>query len=955
MASKKSKILGLILLLYSVANFAQVVDSAFVTKKNQEISMLRYEGKLQQAYDLSEQFTQFLEQKSASPKFLAESYFTKSRIEIELGKYSQAYQNFTVAQNLFSSLNDSMGLAKVYNIKGVYYYYDNNLDSTLFYYKKSFEIKKKKDFSKQEMAVSAYNLAMVYEDVGVQDKAMELYLEAEKYLKANTEFTSFLPDVYIGIAHIYKYKSEYANAEKYAEKAYHIGLESYGEWNPNMTFIYISYANILRIKKKYKEAIALIEKTVKIREDNYGENHRWTCESYKNLGEVYDLDEQYQMAEKYFKKAIDVGLKNDLELYLAYSYQALARSYINRKIKGEEATELIKKAERILKNIYGDYNDIVAEIYTDAAENALNFSRKDVFFKFIEKAKKASEYDADNLKKTTSPFQALNALNLEGDWYLERYKLTQEISYLEKKYALLDEQLALNKLIQENFSSEISRIAMANDSRDIFEDGLNTCWALYHQTEDKKYIEKAFELSETNRNTSLLEGLQDSKFKLYSGIPEDLLELEQQIKQDLTRTKMNLYYEKTSAKPDKKYLKTLLDDRIRIGGRLDSLHFIFEKNYPKYTNLKYQDKVINIEDVQEELDDDTQLITYFLGDENLYSFNVTKNNVTLLKGNVAEALVNGIGKIKDHLIRRNDLKSLSNDLYLYLINQQLDRERTKVVIIPDHVLNYIPFEILADKSGRYLIQDYTISYSGSARLYLELKNDYFNYENPNYWIGFSPTFFGNQTVSAANNEVTEISKILKGEYLTGEASKKENFYKHKDDYSILHLATHATIDHENPLYNKLVFSDGHLTSAEIYDSKIKANLAVLSACNTGFGKLEKGEGVMSMARAFNYAGVPSVLMSLWKVPDKETKKIMINFYKFLNQGMSKSEALQRAKILYLSTTQDDNLKHPFYWSGFVLNGNTVALKQSQNKYLLAGGILVVFGAIFLIIKKRGLV
>ena len=133
-------------------------------------------------------------------------------------------------------------------------------------------------------------------------------------------------------------------------------------------------------------------------------------------------------------------------------------------------------------------------------------------------------------------------------------------------------------------------------------------------------------------------------------------------------------------------------------------------------------------------------------------------------------------------------------------------------------------------------------------------------------------------------------------------------------------------------------------------------MAVLSACNTGFGKLEKGEGVMSMARAFHFSGVPAVVMSLWKVPDRSTKEIMLHFYKYLKEGNSKSVALQKAKLDYLSSTDDMALRHPYYWAGFVINGNTEPLDlKGSNLTRLMGviALLVVFiGVWFLWRNKR---
>jgi len=163
----------------------------------------------------------------------------------------------------------------------------------------------------------------------------------------------------------------------------------------------------------------------------------------------------------------------------------------------------------------------------------------------------------------------------------------------------------------------------------------------------------------------------------------------------------------------------------------------------------------------------------------------------------------------------------------------------------------------------------------------------------------------------------------------------------------MHFAMHAKIDNENPLYNRLLFEDGELTASEIYTSNAKANLVVLSACNTGFGKIEKGEGVMSMARAFHYSGIPSVLMSLWKVPDQETKTIMIDFYRYLKKGKSKSEALRMAKLSYLDKNDNGELAHPYYWSGFVINGNMDPLEINKTNFPIAWIVFTIMGILIL--------
>lgn len=932
---------------------SQKIDSSYVALKNQEVGALRYEGEFVQAYKKSNSLLNELIKHNADSLLFAETYFTKSRIEIELGKYDLAFDSSKKALGIYLKSGDSLGLAQVYNVLGVYYYFQNELDSTLTYYLKSYDIKKKLDFEYQEMAVSAYNIAMVYEDTGRTEEAMELYLETEKYLLQENGYLTFLSDVYIGIAHIYKYKQDFDQAEKYADKAMDVGLQTYSEYNPHMTFVYTSYANILISKNKYKEGIELLEKGLEIRKKTYGLNHKWTCESYTSLAKAYELDGQIELAEENFKKSIEIGKHTHSNLYLANARAALGFMYCDQNTNNEITEKLLKQALEEYLKIYGSKNDIMAEVYYYLAKNAMNRDDEKDFLFYLDQAFTAGNYSSEKLDKIIAPFDVLKSLGLQSDWLKRSYEKKANIELLLEKYELIDKQIDLIKFLQKNYSSEISKISLANDYREVFEKELNTCWILYQKTKDRRYVEKAFELSETNRNSTLLEGLQDSKFKLYSAIPEKLLLFENQLEQTLAKVKMDLYYEKGSSDPDKEILSNLITNRTDISRRLDSLEKVFNTNYPKYANLKYQDRTIQIAEVQNILDEDTQLMTYFLGENDLYTFTITKNKIVFLKGDIVKSLSAEIDSLKANLVAKRDVTKSTKKMYLYLLSQQIDTNKKNLVIIPDNILNYIPFEILQNDKNAYLIENFDISYSGSVHLFLELKNDYFKYSLPNYWAGFSPVYGEEESLSSNTNEIKEIANLVNGNSFVGKNSTKENFFKNYRNNSILHFAMHAEIDNNNPLYNKLIFSDGDLTASEIYIADIKANLAVLSACNTGFGKLEKGEGVMSMARAFNYAGVPSIIMSLWRVPDKETKDIMVQFYKNLKEGETKSKALKNAKLAYLNATKDVNLKHPYYWSGFVLNGNTdsLELKTTKNNIYWFGGAAFI-GLVFLIIKLK---
>ncbi|MEL7006350.1 MAG: CHAT domain-containing protein, partial [Bacteroidota bacterium] len=147
--------------------------------------------------------------------------------------------------------------------------------------------------------------------------------------------------------------------------------------------------------------------------------------------------------------------------------------------------------------------------------------------------------------------------------------------------------------------------------------------------------------------------------------------------------------------------------------------------------------------------------------------------------------------------------------------------------------------------------------------------------------------------------------------------------------------------------------DGMLHTFELFNMNLSAELAVLSACNTGIGKLQKGEGVMSLGRAFSYAGCPSIVMSHWSVDDRSTSELMSLFYKNLSEGKSKDLSLKQAKKEFLNNT-DELRTHPLYWAGFVVLGDTKPLTNGSGHqliYWLIGVVLVILVSSFTINKK----
>lgn len=196
-------------------------------------------------------------------------------------------------------------------------------------------------------------------------------------------------------------------------------------------------------------------------------------------------------------------------------------------------------------------------------------------------------------------------------------------------------------------------------------------------------------------------------------------------------------------------------------------------------------------------------------------------------------------------------------------------------------------------------------------------------------------------------EVKSIGLVFSGKSLLEGEATEANFKKYASNYGILHFAMHALINDEDPLASKLIFTldndtieDGFLNTYEIYDLNLNADLAVLSACKTGVGKLSKGEGIMSLARGFLYAGVPGIVMTLWEVEDISSANIMADFYRNLKEGLSKDLALRNSKLTYLNTANQLQ-SHPYFWAAYVQIGdNSPVISTSKFQQFVIYGVIV---------------
>ncbi|MEL6134251.1 MAG: CHAT domain-containing protein, partial [Bacteroidota bacterium] len=431
----------------------------------------------------------------------------------------------------------------------------------------------------------------------------------------------------------------------------------------------------------------------------------------------------------------------------------------------------------------------------------------------------------------------------------------------------------------------------------------------------------------------------------------------------------------------------------------DSLIEEIERNYPEYYALRYQIPAVDIEEIQRQLPEKQGIVSYFVGEESAFSWFITKDQAEMYTLPSPDSIQAALQAYSQHFEPENMRTLLlaskaqqknhfdafltqGHQLYRQLMMPVEDQfvPGMRLTIVPDSYLGYLAFETLprfmikgAEADYRkvpYLIKDFAIGYTPSISLHLNLQgqiapsNSFYNY------VGFAPVFPHEeqengdsllamrsdfyQNLPFAKEEVEQVATLLRGKTFLGPSATVKNFIKEAPKGRIIHIASHSILEDLAPLDSRLIFSPedetSALTLAEVYNLQMEAELVVLSSCESGKGVIAKGEGIMSLSRAFFYAGSRSALITLWEVEDRAAKDILYPFFEQLQAQESKTVALQKAKLDYITYVGEASFAHPFFWGPFVMVGNQAPVELSAAFFLN----YAIFGtALFLVLLLMG--
>ncbi len=717
-----------------------------------------------------------------------------------------------------------------------------------------------------------------------------------------------------------------------------------------------------RRKGNYSKSLSSYEKALEIARQM--KIQRDESAVLSNIANIYKNVGQCSKSLRYLQDALRIDKKQDNIIFIAMDLINIGETYrirgslTNKKSDFERALKDFNECLELLKTVTPK-NDTVISLKVKLLNNIgsvflhlENFNSSIRYFEYGSKiANQILDYESISM-----------ILSNMGSVYLKKEDYTRALNYYLKSINIAERIKASHVLWEAYFG-----IGKCYESLEQFSKAID-----YYQ----KSIKEIDAIRSSIFSDFLKTGFLKDKLHVYDSLIGLFFLIDKSSSSDSIKKKIFSTIEKAKARAFLEVLgETWLDNKEKQSTELKKgkkeishgSHSGVPAEIPIVENRIFPEPC-QLEQVQKELlNQKTALIEFFLGKKRSFMFLIKKNDYDLFPLPSRDKIKNSI---KGYLKELSDppkgrfrgalaAKRLFHQLIAPLKNN-LNGSVENLIIIPDGLLYYLPFEALImgtedmSSDDKFLIEDFKISYAPSSSSLVFLKKresrirppkSLLGIGNPKYVVGeigninrknhsrifkeiYEAQGFEFSPLPYSKREIKEISKFFKKGYkdvYLGEVASEDLIKKISlENYQIIHFACHGLHDEVFPFRSGLVLSlernkkeDGFLLVREIYDLKLAADLIVLSACETGKGELENTEGVLGLPRIFFYCGANSVVSSLWEVNDKSTSLFMSHFYKQLSLGESKSQALRIAKIKMLKT----KYCHPFYWASFVLYGD----------------------------------
>jgi CHAT domain-containing protein len=708
----------------------------------------------------------------------------------------------------------------------------------------------------------------------------------------------------------------------------------------------------------YEQALSIYKKTL-----NY---HLLSTPLYMNMGRTYRGLHQYEAALSFFRKvniSAAPNVLNEMARTALEEGNADAASGWLDQYRSEKQSLHTNALDDGENEIYsGDL-----DIFHNKPESALlhlqealiifsrNYSDKDIYKNPV------------SFTGSFAYYRLFEVLDKKASAWEMVYRKTSRPEDLRAAYDTYQSTISLLSYIERSYEMDDAKILLKQKSGGIYAHALEVCLQLDKLYPNTGYLDAAFLISEKNKASVMSSQIRERNFLLSAGPENNFGAEERNIKFNIARLNS-----KADERIDADLLQKINDEKSVYETQLVNLHRKMEGNN-RFYQLKYSDDFPSINKMQQSMSVDQALISIYNSAEKIDVFVLTKSSLEHIGLDSGEAIRQNIQNWIQTLQSAESGRHVSTGGLKKIIYTQLMKpiirlagNKEEWIIVPDGLFFQLPIESLpGDEDGNMVIEKHVIGYEFSARFIIDPDLHPSGQLQNKEVISFAP--FSQRGARLQSEGMGSLERLpfsqeeineLPGSRFANQSATKEVFMKNINRFPIIHLATHAMTDLDNPSASFIAFyptagipSDDFLFLDEIYSLNMDScRMIVISACETGRGEFVHNEGVMSFARAFLYAGCPSTINTLWKADDHSTAEIIRLFYKYLEDGDSKSRALQKAKLEFIRI--NPLYRNPAYWSHIILTGNPCALYKKKQPWIWAVFAISCGTILFFTIRKR---
>lgn len=657
----------------------------------------------------------------------------------------------------------------------------------------------------------------------------------------------------------------------------------------------------------------------------------------------------------------------------AYTLQGLMQSQLGNFATAEQS---LQKARQLALQVYGPQHREYGKINVELAQLFLQKKQPDRALFYCNAALQAvvpgfKSNDPLVLPKSQQLYEEntlYEALASKAEALQLLYLQKQQIQYLST--ALVCHQLAqeVELNLRNTLQFESSKLTLLAYSRQRMEAALSIAYRLYQEQPSPRLIETAWTMVEQNKAAVLLEAVQENRLKQAFNQGDTLLQ-----KEILLRKRIAWLEGEALSTSSGLQVQNYQRQAAQTRDELARVKVALSKKYPAYAQLKNQLAKLDFQVVRQKLLKKEQafVLEYYLGTAVGYTFCMSaQGELQWLQISELAGLRSKFGQFVNLLQDKSggDLElyqTLGQALFQSLIPRTIQQRATpSIVLIPDAWLSALPFETLVagtEKAKRWTQVPYwcrmaQIQYGYSLGVLLSQQE----LSSPQHssMLAIAPGFAQNQRGLAplhnSKSEIEQFKGIRRTAFFDQNATWQV-FAEKAPDYGILHLATHASADSVRNTAG-IEFFERRAFLSDIYALPLHADLVCLSACESGLGEWKQGEGVMSLARAFAYAGAKGLVATLWSVNEVSSSTLFESFYQHLREGKSKAEAMHSAKLDYLNDAEIPAFqKTPYYWAALAYVGedSVVQLRNNTTMVFVIGGLVLGIGVLILVfVKKR---